>query len=178
MVAVAIDPFEPIGIDVERLNELPTRDLPLSALSRAERLRLDLCPSRSRYREFIKLWTLKEAHAKRLGYGVHLDFPSFDIVWQPGRDAEEIETSDGGLVTRLLDMTDAAYRLSVSLGGRFPRRPIVWRQAAAVAEIARLFAGGNNEVTMDFCTRRVLSELANVLPARGKIHSDNAIACS
>jgi phosphopantetheinyl transferase len=134
-VVVAIDPAMPIGVDVEPLEGLSAAELPSSVLSETERSALDRCDESMRVREFVRLWTLKEAHAKRIGLGVHLDFASFDIDWQPGRDAQVIEMPDEIWETRLTRIGDGAYQVSAALGAR--RRPVSWR-GVSIAKLAQL----------------------------------------
>jgi phosphopantetheinyl transferase len=119
---------------VEPLDGLSATELPTSVLSETERSALERCDEQTRVREFVTLWTLKEAHVKRSGLGVHLDFASFAIDWQPGRDAQIIETNDGILETRAIAGGDAAYQVSAALGAE--RRPISWRQVS-ITTLAR-----------------------------------------
>jgi 4'-phosphopantetheinyl transferase len=134
MVAVAIDPLMPIGVDVEPLDGLSATELPSSVLSETERSALERCDEHTRAREFVRLWTLKEAHVKRSGLGVHLDFASFAIDWQPGRDAQTIETNDEILETRAIPGGDNAYQVSAARGAE--RRPVAWREVS-IAKLAR-----------------------------------------
>ena len=134
MVAVAIDPLTAIGVDVEPLDGLSAAGLPSSVLSETERSALERCDEQTRAREFVRLWTLKEAHVKRSGLGVQLDFASFAIDWQPGRDAQIIETNDEILETRAIPGVDTAYQVSAALGAE--RRSTSWREVS-IANLAR-----------------------------------------
>jgi 4'-phosphopantetheinyl transferase len=133
MAAVAIDPVAPIGVDIECADGF-SAEIPSSVLAPRERLALARCDQATRAREFVRLWTLKEAHAKRLGLGVHLDFASFEIDWQPGCDAQEIETPDELLETRTTGMSGATYQVSVAREGM--GRLVSWRDVniAALAQ--------------------------------------------
>lgn len=135
-VAVAIDPAMPVGVDVEPLGGLSAVDLPGSVLSERERSALDRCDESTRAREFVTLWTLKEAHAKRVGLGVHLDFASFDIAWQPGRDDQVIEGEGEVCETRSTRIGDTVYRVSAALGAG--RRPAVWREIGIAKFVRQL----------------------------------------
>jgi phosphopantetheine--protein transferase-like protein len=116
MVVVAIDPAAPVGVDIERIDGFSAA-MPGSVLAPRERQALERCDRQTRSREFLTLWTLKEAHAKRLGLGVHLDFASFAIDWRPGSDAQEIETLDERLETRVMQVNGATYRVSLAHEG-------------------------------------------------------------
>jgi phosphopantetheinyl transferase len=141
LIAVAVDSCGPIGVDVERLEEEEFDDgsMPLSLLSPGERARLAACPEQQRYREFVKLWTMKEAHAKRLGLGAQLDFSSFDIAWRPGCDDETVETAGGNFETRFLDMPHGAYWASVAIDGAPSRHQVAWRHIPPGSDFANLF---------------------------------------
>jgi 4'-phosphopantetheinyl transferase len=136
LVVIAVDPTSPIGVDVEKLDGLGAADIPASVLSPKERSMLDRCDEAARAREFVRLWTLKEAHAKRAGLGIHLDFSSFDLDWQPGRETQTIETNDGALESRTIRTSDAPYQVSVALSPARNPRPVSWREVG-IGDLAR-----------------------------------------
>jgi len=136
LVVIAIDPTSPIGVDVEKLDGLGAADIPASVLSPRERSLLDRCDEATRAREFVRLWTLKEAHAKRAGLGVHLDFSSFDLDWQPGRETQMIDTNDGALESRTIRTSDGLYQVSVALSPVRDPRSVSWREVG-IGDLAR-----------------------------------------
>jgi phosphopantetheinyl transferase len=114
LIAIAVDPAHTVGIDAERLTDLPSGDIPTSFLSPHELDTLGRCAPEIRGREFIKLWTLKEALAKRSGEGLSLDFLSLDIAWQPGRDFATINHHDTTLETRTIATSSGFYQVSLA----------------------------------------------------------------
>lgn len=82
IVACAIAPGPPVGIDVERTD--PTVDwspVVERYFTRAEIAQLDRCLPSDRAARFAALWTLKEAHIKATGSGLSESLPSpgFDL---------------------------------------------------------------------------------------------------
>ena len=80
VAVVAISETLPIGIDVETLEETPTQDLVTTYCSPDEQLLFKAAAPHQCSREFIRLWTLKEAYAKMVGFGHSLDFASIGVA--------------------------------------------------------------------------------------------------
>jgi phosphopantetheinyl transferase len=114
MAVVAVDADRPVGIDVERIDGAPF-DLPSIVLSVREKETLDRCAPETRHREFLKLWTLKEALAKRSGGGLGLNLAAVEPEWRVGTPTQRIVTSNATLETRTIGMPDGAYQVSVAL---------------------------------------------------------------
>ena len=82
MVAVAICPAAPVGVDVEDLSRpLDGRALAASVLSRREMAALDRSGWQSG--DFLARWVTKEALAKAAGYGLHADFREICLAGDP-----------------------------------------------------------------------------------------------
>jgi phosphopantetheinyl transferase len=102
MVAVAMCPDGDVGVDIERLDEENAGE-PLSfVLSSADARKLAACEPRDRAREFLKLWTMKEALAKRSGKGLGMDFARLDFDWSPGHAEQTISTRHADIHVRLI----------------------------------------------------------------------------
>lgn len=84
-----------IGVDVERLRELPdVDDLARRYFSIAERKEYaSLAPER-RTAGFFNCWTRKEAWLKARGEGLAVDLRSFDVSLTPGSAARLLATRD------------------------------------------------------------------------------------
>jgi 4'-phosphopantetheinyl transferase len=114
VAVVAVDPARAVGVDVEKIDGAPF-DLPSLVLSDREKATLDRCPPETRHREFLKLWTLKEALAKRSGQGMGLNLAAVEPDWRVGAPAQRIVTPNAALETRTVGMPDGAYQVSVAL---------------------------------------------------------------
>lgn len=96
VAVVAISETLPIGIDVETLEEASTQDLMTTYCSPDEQLLFKAASPHQCSREFIRLWTLKEAYAKMVGFGHSLDFASIGVALDSlelspdGADAEDL----------------------------------------------------------------------------------------
>ncbi len=83
LVACAVSPDVPLGIDVEPLDRLVPSGLAEVSLAPGEHAwLLDLLPQ-ERQRGFLRLWTLKEAFIKATGKGMSQDLQSFAIALDP-----------------------------------------------------------------------------------------------
>jgi 4'-phosphopantetheinyl transferase len=125
MAVVAVDAAGPVGVDVERIDGAPF-DLPALVLSAREKSTLDRCAPEMRHREFLKLWTLKEALAKRSGEGIGLNLAAVEPDWQVGAPAQRIAMPNATLETRTIGMPDGAYQVSVALAR--DARELAWNR--------------------------------------------------
>jgi 4'-phosphopantetheinyl transferase len=83
LAAVAISPNLDIGIDVEGVDQNVGEGVLAGFSHPQEKLELsDLLP-RQKAREFIRLWTFKEALAKMIGTGLSLDFNTTRFMLDP-----------------------------------------------------------------------------------------------
>jgi len=93
IAVVVVSGAFPIGVDVETVNEGPSRDLIATCCCPSERLLFNATAPHQLSHEFTRLWTLKEAYAKMIGVGHELDFASL-----------------GFSLERLHVLSDAPYR--------------------------------------------------------------------
>jgi phosphopantetheinyl transferase len=83
VIAVAISSKLELGIDIESIDQNLVENVIDNFCSQRERRILEACPPAKRTREFIQLWTRKEAHAKLLGRGHAIDFSSVECPADP-----------------------------------------------------------------------------------------------
>jgi len=83
LAAVAISPHLNIGIDVESIDQDVTEDVMAAFCHRDERRSVRDLSGPQRVREFIRLWTLKEAYTKLVGVGHALDFQMIKFMLDP-----------------------------------------------------------------------------------------------
>ncbi|MEU8616910.1 4'-phosphopantetheinyl transferase superfamily protein [Streptomyces sp. NPDC048623] len=145
LVAVALSPDAPVGVDVERVPEA-SGELPLPVLSPAERAAYDEVPEPERAAAFTTYWVRKEAVLKATGEGLRVD-PARLTVAAPGRPAALLgwDGRDGvrnGVQphppVRLYDLgLDAVdgYRGAVALLGGGPHRIV--RRSAQLRRLAQ-----------------------------------------
>jgi phosphopantetheinyl transferase len=76
VAAVAISQNLPVGIDVESVEHPATKELIDAFCCGCEQALLTGAPANQSSREFIRLWTLKEAYSKMIGLGHSVDFSS------------------------------------------------------------------------------------------------------
>jgi phosphopantetheinyl transferase len=75
VAVVAVSEKLPVGIDVETVEDT-TEDMIAAFCCSCEQSLLDSGPASQNSREFVRLWTLKEAYTKLVGLGHGIDFDS------------------------------------------------------------------------------------------------------
>jgi len=129
LAVVAVSSKFDVGIDIEFLDRTAVVDPADVVLSRGERVWLSGRPSSSRWFDFLKLWTVKEAYVKLLGKGAFLDFSSFEIGMEPLRmvrtEAGDRQPADLHLTTREIRTNDGVYQLSLATRCRAFKSPRV-----------------------------------------------------
>lgn len=83
-VAVALSSSGQVGVDVEIEKKAVTEGnvidaTPLIAFSKREREFLSTQPQEKRWKEMLRLWTIKEAYAKLIGAGIEQEFSEIDV---------------------------------------------------------------------------------------------------
>lgn len=92
--AVALDCE--LGIDVERIKELPDMDsIARRFFSQGELADLLAVPSELRAESFHNCWTRKEAYIKAVGSGLSLPLDGFRVSLLPGQPAALLNVQDG-----------------------------------------------------------------------------------
>jgi 4'-phosphopantetheinyl transferase len=76
LAVIAISPQLPIGIDAETIEQTVESNVASDFCCPGERAALQTLPPHQSTREFVRLWTLKEAYAKLTGLGAAMDFSS------------------------------------------------------------------------------------------------------
>ncbi len=76
VVVVAISKAYQIGVDVETVEQIIPRDVIAAFCCHDEQVALNKLSAQCMAREFVRLWTLKEAYAKLIGAGHSVDFSS------------------------------------------------------------------------------------------------------
>jgi phosphopantetheinyl transferase len=83
LAAVAISPHLEIGIDVESVDQNVSEDVVAGFSHSDEKTALRNLLPRQKVREFIRLWTFKEAFTKMIGTGISLDFNTIQFMLDP-----------------------------------------------------------------------------------------------
>jgi phosphopantetheinyl transferase len=83
LAVVAISPHLNVGIDVESVDQNVTENVMAAFCHRDEHRSVRALSDLQRTREFIRLWTLKEAYTKMMGVGHSLDFQIIKFVLDP-----------------------------------------------------------------------------------------------
>lgn len=104
VVAVAMCPDGDVGVDIECFDEENAGEPLPSVLSSGDARKLKACKPPDRPREFLKLWTMKEALAKRDGEGVGMDFARLDFDWTPGHAEQTISTSGADIHVLMISL--------------------------------------------------------------------------
>ena len=120
-----------VGVDAEAID--PQMDVMAVArdhFARVEIEALDRCAANQRAALFIEFWTLKEAYAKALGYGLSkpLDRPAF--VFEEIGALRVFEEENGPASACALFAPTARHRMAVVVCGAAFRRRLVVREAA------------------------------------------------
>jgi 4'-phosphopantetheinyl transferase len=79
LIAVAVSTSVDVGIDVETIDQSISDDLICDSCTLAEKAHLLSLPQTQRTRQFIQLWTQKEAYSKLLGCGLSREFSSMSV---------------------------------------------------------------------------------------------------
>jgi len=95
MVAVAVSAEREIGLDIECVDQNVSPDLIAEFAHVDERNSIGGLPRPREIREFIRLWTLKEAYTKLTGTGHALDFKSIKFTLDPVNMEASDETAAG-----------------------------------------------------------------------------------
>lgn len=81
MVLVAISGCGPVGVDVERVRDMPDAEsLAARFFARAENAALVAAPASERLALFFSIWTRKEAYIKATGEGLSRPLDSFEAL--------------------------------------------------------------------------------------------------
>ena len=78
-LAIAMSDEGKIGVDIEPITKELVNPFPSQLFSHYEQSRLQSLTNKQQTAYFTKLWTAKEAIAKCLGQGTHLDFSKIEI---------------------------------------------------------------------------------------------------
>ncbi|KAL0743572.1 hypothetical protein Bca4012_085085 [Brassica carinata] len=126
LIACGVTVNVPIGIDVED----KTRKMRHDVLSLAKRFYSSeevkflssIADTESQRKEFVKLWTLKEAYVKALGKGFSASpFNTFSIIWSEAGGYSlrgKAEERVGGWKFRLLELAaDSSHYAAICIGG-------------------------------------------------------------
>ena len=89
LVVVAISPTLEVGIDIESVDQKVSAAVMADFCHSDERHSADRLPDCQKTREFIRVWTLKEAYTKLRGVGHALDFRTLNFRLDPDRLASE-----------------------------------------------------------------------------------------
>jgi phosphopantetheinyl transferase len=83
LAVVAISPTIDVGIDIESVDQDVTHEVMAEFCHHDERRAVKDLPDLQKHREFIRLWTLKEAYTKMTGAGHSLDFRTIKLLLDP-----------------------------------------------------------------------------------------------
>jgi phosphopantetheinyl transferase len=79
LIAVAVSTSVDVGIDVETIDQSISDDLICDTCTVTEKGHLLSLPQTQRRRQFIQLWTQKEAYSKLVGCGLSREFSSMNL---------------------------------------------------------------------------------------------------
>lgn len=89
LIAIAVSKDVDVGVDIEIGHEIPRSDLPWHLFSADEQRLLRATPAADFAPVFLRLWTLKEAIAKRTGQGFSTEFSEINTIALPVVDGLE-----------------------------------------------------------------------------------------
>lgn len=118
LIAVAVAEEVEVGIDIEIGQAFPNREIPWHLFSEGEQKHLRAAAPQDFWWRFMRLWTLKEAIAKRMGTGFATAFSEIDttllaIIDGPDRIASGAE-AEPALCHLCLTMPEGTAHLSIS----------------------------------------------------------------
>jgi phosphopantetheinyl transferase len=95
LAVVAISPSLNIGVDVESVDQHVTENVMAAFCHGDEQRSVRGLSDLQRIREFVRLWTLKEAYTKMLGVGHALDFKTIKFMLDPVNLASTRDAATG-----------------------------------------------------------------------------------
>ncbi len=135
---IAVTRSAPVGIDLEKLRELPDRDAIAAAqFSEGEQCQLRQTPAADRSRAFFSCWTRKEAVIKATGEGLAMPLKSFEVTVDPDQPpaVRSIEECYGAISDWTLLNIETAPEYIGALAVRAPAsREVSLKQRQFVAE--------------------------------------------
>jgi phosphopantetheinyl transferase len=111
-VAVAVSAHQPVGIDIESIATEDRAEIIPDVLAAREGERLGALDGESRWREFMRIWTLKEACAKAMGLGLSYDFRRMEVA--PGGAAVTVAEAQIGTAATTVECAGRPYALGVA----------------------------------------------------------------
>jgi 4'-phosphopantetheinyl transferase len=95
IVLIAVTPDAPIGVDVEKIHDLPNLDLIAARFfSYGEQLDLNKLSGQEKVSAFYHCWTRKESVIKACGEGLSLPLDSFQVSLLPGEQIQVKHSPD------------------------------------------------------------------------------------
>lgn len=92
LAVIALTEQDRLGVDVERLRELPDAEgVARSVFSKRELDVFHALPDSSKTEGFFNCWTRKEAFVKAVGQGLSHPLDVFDVTLRPGEEARLLE---------------------------------------------------------------------------------------
>jgi 4'-phosphopantetheinyl transferase len=92
LAVIALTAQDRLGIDVERVRELPDLDdVARTVFSASELEVLGALPRDTRTQAFFNCWTRKEAFVKAVGEGLSRPLRTFDVTLRPGGEARLLQ---------------------------------------------------------------------------------------
>jgi hypothetical protein len=119
VATVAISQDLPVGVDVESIEHPATKELTDAFCCGCEQLLLISGPAHQTSREFIRLWTLKEAYSKLIGLGHSIDFNShrfsLDSLSLLHGTKEDLQPPDVHFETMWISAKTTLHHLSLAI---------------------------------------------------------------
>ena len=88
LAVIAVSPQLPLGIDAETIEQTVESNVASDFCCPGEQAALQMLPPHQSTREFVRLWTLKEAYAKLTGLGAAIDFSSLGFSFDSLHSAQ------------------------------------------------------------------------------------------
>lgn len=118
LIAIAISNAVKVGIDIEAGQAFPPEEIPWHLFSEGEQRHLRAAAPQDFWHAFMRLWTLKEAIAKRIGTGFSTAFSAIDTTVLPVVDGLDGMTShaqaEPALCHLCLTIPEGTVHLSLS----------------------------------------------------------------
>ena len=131
-----------IGVDVERIEAKPGfREAASHFLSPDEIARLGmLMDDQEKTRQIYLAWTRKEAYAKALGLGLHMDFSS--VEFPPAGEADTVSFRDAGCAWKLRSFQPEPGSVATlaARGDGWIIHPRLWQRNLQVDELTGFFS--------------------------------------
>lgn len=159
-VACAVSTKFPVGIDAECQRKRVADHVANTVLTPSELKLMRSAPSALRHETFLKLWTLREAHVKATGRGLHFPTEEFAFTLDPlGIQFPDGFPAERAFEWHLLNWTTKKYVLSLAVHSQHAQPVSVIKRAVSQRRLTSMLDGEVSRAQRRAGRRRIRSNM-------------------